>query len=235
MEEHKTLNPQQFLPLVKKIVNTIDVKIPRHWDKDDMIGYGILGLIEATKRYQPSKGVKFQTYASIRIRGAIFDALRKDAPVSRGCWDTIRKIGDVINKFSQDNIEDVSISVIAKELGIDKKQVEEAMDSFKFFSHISLDQTLGFDENNDLKIEDVVTAPIKDTPEETALKNEKVDGLSNAILKLNERQRLVLKFYYYEELTMKEIATILEVSVSRVSQIKTNALIALRKILESDV
>lgn len=234
MKEYKPLNPHKFLPLVKQIVNCIDVKIPAHWDKDDMIGYGILGLMEAIERYQPSKGVKFQTFASIRIRGAIFDALRKDAPVSRNCWDLIRKIGDAINKFSQENVEEISISVIAKELNIDEHKIEEAMESFKFFSHVSLEQSLGFDANSDLKIEDVITAPLKYTPEETVLRNEKVNMLSKAISKLEEKQRRVLTLYYYEELSMKEIASVLEVSVSRVSQIKTAALISLRKIMERD-
>lgn len=231
MEGNRHSDPQQYLPLVKKIVDRIDVKLPEHWDKEDMIGYGVLGLMEAIQRFQPGKGVKFSTFASLRIKGAILDALRRDSPLSRGRWETVRRIAEAIERLSQSTDLEFSLDTIAKELNISKSDVTEALDSVKLLSHLSLEQTLNLDDSNEIKIRDTLTIST-DLPEETVIKKEQISRLSKAINELEERQRLVLTLYYYEELTMKEIAKVLNITVSRVSQIKTLALVALRKKLE---
>ncbi|MDK2985151.1 MAG: polymerase sigma factor FliA [Clostridia bacterium] len=234
MEKYKSIDPQEYLPLVQKIAGRIDVKLPDHWDREDLIGYGVLGLMEAIKRYQPAKGVKFSTYASLRIRGAIMDALRKDAPVSRGRWELVRKITDAMDRLAQETAQEVPLNALASELGMDENTIEEALESFKFLSNVSLEQTLGFSEIAEIKVEDTISAPADESPEERIIRDEREKFLSEAISELNERQRLVLTLYYYEELTMKEIAEVLDVGVARVSQIKTSALASLRKKLERD-
>ncbi len=232
MEENISADPQEYLPLVKQIVDRFDIRLPAHWDKEDMIGYGILGLMEAVKRFQPEKGVKFATFASKRIRGAILDALRRDTPLSRSCWKKVRKITDAMDKITSNTGEEVSIDVIAGEVGLDKKEVEEALESLKLLSHISLEQTLGFTDNEEIKVGDKIMS--SNLPEGIIIKNEQIETLSTAISQLEERQRLVLTLYYYEELTLKEIASITNVSVSRVSQIKSIGLAALRKKIKAD-
>lgn len=217
------IDPLEYMPLVKKIVNRIDIKLPSHWDKDDMISYGVIGLLDAIKRFKPDKEAKFSTFATIRIRGAIIDAVRKAAPVSRGKWESVRKITSAIEKFEQTKEGKYSLSKIAQEVNMSKKEVSEALESLNYFSHVSLEETLG-----------LVDKSFK-TPEENILKEERVEILSEALKDLKEKERLVLTLYYYEELSMKEVAEVLEISVSRASQIKTKALISLRKRLGDNI
>jgi len=231
MEENYPIDPQQYLPLVKSIVDRMDVKIPEAWDKDDMIGYGILGLLEATGRFQPDKGIQFATFASKRIRGAILDALRKDSPLSRNCWQKVQLITQAMERISANTGKEASINEIVKEVDLEKSEVEEAMQSFKLLSSISLDQTLGL---NELRIKDTLKIELDKSPEEKILEDEQTQVLSEAVSLLEKRQRLVLTLYYYEELTLKEIATALDVSISRVSQLKSMGLVALRNKLTTN-
>jgi len=226
MEANNSIDPHQYLPLVKSIVDRMDVKIPDSWDKDDMIGYGILGLLEAMGRFQPEKGIQFATFASKRIRGAILDALRKDSPLSRNCWQKVQLITEAMERISANTGKEASINEIIKEVDLEKSEVEDAMQSFKLLASISLEQTLGF---NELRVKDTIKIELDKSPEEQILEDEQSKVLSEAIALLEKRQRLVLTLYYYEELTLKEIAAALEVSVSRVSQLKSMGLVALRR------
>ncbi len=232
MKENILTNPEEYLPLVKKIVDRIDIKLPVHWDKEDMIGYGVLGLMEAIKRFQPEKGVKFSTFAAKRIHGAILDALRKDTPLSRTCWKKVRKITDAVDRINRETGKEASIEAIAAEVELNIKEVEEALESLKMLSHISLEKTLGFTDNEEIKVGDKIRS--KDLSEEILIKNEQIELLTKAMTQLEERQRLILTLYYYEELTLKEIACITNISISRVSQIKSLGLTRLRKTIKAD-
>lgn len=231
MEKNVGIDPSLYLPLVKSIVDRLDVKIPNYWDKEDVIGYGILGLIEAMGRFQADKGVQFATFASKRIRGSILDALRKDSPLSRNCWQKVQIITDAMEKISVHTGKEASIEEIINEVNMERNEIEEAMQSFKLMASISLEQTLGFDE---LMVKDTLKMPTDNLPDEVFLKKEQTKILSEAIELLEERQRLVLTLYYYEELNLKEIAETLDVSVSRVSQLKTMALASLRRQMQED-
>jgi RNA polymerase sigma factor for flagellar operon FliA len=231
MERNMDIDPQLYLPLVKTIVDRIDVKVPSSWDKEDIIGYGVLGLMEAIGRFQADKGVQFATFASKRIRGAILDALRKDSPLSRNCWQKVKKITDAMEKISGITGKEASIEEIVKEVDMDRNEIEEVMQSFKLLASVSLEQTLGLSE---VKIEDTLKTRMDKSPEEMILEDEQIKYLSKAISLLEKRQRLVLTLYYYEELTLKEIASTLGISVSRVSQLKTMGLAALRQNMLSE-
>lgn len=226
-----TIDPRQYLPLVKSIVDRLDVKTPSYWDKEDLIGYGILGLMEAMERFQSDKGAQFATFASIRIRGAIIDALRKDMPLSRNCWQKIQTITEIMEKISASSGREASIDEIAREAAMTREEIDEALQSFRLMNSVSVEQSLGFE---DLTVGDTLKAPDDKSPEQIYLQEERTKLLGQAIEKLEERQRLVLTLYYYEEMSLKEIAATLDVSVSRVSQVKTMAMAALRKHLEAD-
>ncbi|MEA4924145.1 MAG: FliA/WhiG family RNA polymerase sigma factor [Syntrophomonadaceae bacterium] len=230
MEAGQVIDPQQYLPLVKSIVDRMDVRIPESWDKDDMVGYGILGLLEAVGRFQPEKGIQFATFASKRIKGAILDALRKDSPLSRNCWQKVQLITEAMERISAATGKEASIHEIVREVNLDQAEVEQTMQSFKLLASISLEQTLGI---NELRVKDTLKGEVDKSPEEMYLEDEQAKILSEAVSMLEERQKLVLSLYYYEELTLKEIAAALDVSVSRVSQLKTMALTALRSRLSS--
>jgi RNA polymerase sigma factor, FliA/WhiG family len=230
MEANQVIDPQQYLPLVKSIVDRMDVRIPESWDKDDMIGYGILGLLEAVGRFQPEKGIQFATFASKRIRGAILDALRKDSPLSRNCWQKVQLITEAMERISAVSGKEASINEIVKEVNLDQAEVEQTMQSFKLLASISLEQTLGM---NELRVKDTLKGDVDKSPEDMYIEDEQARILSEAVSLLEDRQRLVLTLYYYEELTLKEIAAALDVSVSRISQLKTQGLSALRSRLST--
>lgn len=231
MERNFPVEPLDYLPLVKSIVDRLDVNIPSYWDRDDVIGYGIIGLMEAAGRFKADKGVQFATYASQRIKGSILDALRSASPLSRNCWQKVQIITEAMEKISAFTGKEASIEEITKEVDLNKSEIEEAMQSFRLMAAVSLEKTLGFDE---LTVRDTLKAPLENSPEEIYLKREQVKLLSKAIESLEERQRLVLTLYYYEELRLQEIAAALDVSVSRVSQLKTMALAALRRHMQGD-
>jgi len=233
MGENFSDSPQEYLYLVRDIVDRIDIKLPDHWDKEDMIGYGVLGLMEALTRFKPEKGVKFSTFASLRIRGAILDALRKEAPLPRTKWKKVRQVTEVMEDLYMSTGDEVSLQTVADKLGMDKREVEETLESFKLLSHISLEQTLGYKESNEIKVGDIINISPDNELESIVLKKEEIETLSKAISKLDKRQRLVLTLYYYEELTLKEIASVMDLGIARVSQIKTLALANLRKIMEN--
>lgn len=226
MDTNITIDPHQYLPLVKSFVDRLDVSIPAYWDRDDVIGYGMIGLLEAAGRFQADKGVQFATYAAQRIKGSILDALRSASPLSRNCWQKVQTITEAMEKISAQSGREASIEDIVKEVDMEQDEIEEAMQSFRLMASVSLEQTLGF---NDLMIGDTLSAPRENSPEEVFLKTEQLELLSEAIESLEERQRLVLTLYYFEELRLQEIAAVLDVSVSRVSQLKTLALAALRR------
>lgn len=229
MNKDNDIDPNSYLPLVRLIVDRLDVKMPSHWNKEDVIGYGVLGLMEAIGRFQPDKGVQFATFASKRIRGAILDALRRDSPLSRNSWQKVQLITEAMERIAAHTDKEVSIEDISKEVDMGRDEIEEVMQSFQLMASVSLEQTLGFDE---LTIKDTLRAPEDSAPDVTLLKKEQLRCLSEAIATLEERPRLILTLYYYEELNLKEIAGILEVSVSRVSQLKTMALAELRSKME---
>jgi RNA polymerase sigma factor (sigma-70 family) len=147
---------EAYLPLVKQIVDRIDVKLPQHWDKEDMIGYGMLGLMEAIKRFKPEKGVQFSTFASIRIKGAILDALRKDTPLPRTLWQKVRRITETMEQIYQVTGQEASIEVVAEKLGMGKSEVEEALEAYRLLSHISLEQSLGFSDSYEMTVADTL-------------------------------------------------------------------------------
>ncbi|NLV21140.1 MAG: FliA/WhiG family RNA polymerase sigma factor [Syntrophomonadaceae bacterium] len=231
MENNVGIDPHQYLPMVKSIVDRLDVNVPSYWDKDDILGYGILGLMEAIGRFQFDKGVQFATFASKRVKGAIIDAIRKDSPLSRNCWQKVQIITDAMERISAITGKEASIEEITREVGMDRAEIEAALQSFKLMASISLEQTLGFD---DLTVMDTLQAPKEKSPEAIILKEEQTRCLSKAIEALEYRQRMVLTLYYYEEMNLKEIAATLDISISRVSQLKTMALATLRKQLEAD-
>ncbi|MGI6452791.1 MAG: sigma-70 family RNA polymerase sigma factor [Syntrophomonadaceae bacterium] len=224
---------EAYLPLVKQIVDRIDVKLPQHWDKEDMIGYGMLGLMEAIKRFKPEKGVQFSTFASIRIKGAILDALRKDTPLPRTLWQKVRRITETMEQIYQVTGQEASIEVVAEKLGMGKSEVEEALEAYRLLSHISLEQSLGFSDSYEMTVADTLESKTWEGVEAQILEKEQKEQLTRAIAELDERQRLVLTLYFYEELTLKEIAQVLDLGVSRISQIKTMALANLRKKLHN--
>lgn len=211
-----------FIPLVKKIVNKLIVSgIPRN-EYDDLVEQGIMGLINAYLNYNPDKSVKFETYASIRIRGEILDYLRSKDWMPRNLRKKIKDISKITD-FTDISGED--IDALCNKLNISKEDYYKLQTQIVASNISSLDDIL---ENN-------LTAVISvdDLPErETLIKDER-RIIKESIDNLNEREKLIITLYYYEELSLKEISHVLDVSESRVSQIHSRALAKLRQMLQN--
>jgi len=231
MENLAVIDPHQYLPLVKAIVDRMDVSIPDFWDKDDMIGYGVLGLLEAARRFRPEDGFQFATFAAKRIKGAILDALRRDSPLSRNCWQKVQKITAVMETMASSSGEEATIEEIAARVDMERAEVDEALRSFQLMAAISLEQTLGLD---NVKVVDTLAEPAENSPDASIIREEQSSLLASSLEKLDDRQRQVLTLYYYEELSMKEIAAVLNIGVPRVSQLKTMGLATLRRNLSPE-
>ena len=196
-------------------------------DYEDLVSYGVMGLIDARKKFDESRGVKFSTYASIRVSSFIIDEIRKYSPVSRTYMSKIKEYNKCVDLGEQRIIKKKSEDEIAQYMDITKKEVISIRNKMKTSSNISIDHTVSEGEKEFSIIDTIEDEDIL-CPEEAFEQKELQDVLAKAIDMLKEKDRLVLSLYYYEELTLKEIGEILGVSESRVSQLNNRAISNLR-------
>ena len=193
-------------------------------DYEDLVSYGVMGLIDARKKFDESRGVKFSTYASIRVSSFIIDEIRKYSPVSRTYMSKIKEYNKCVDQLQQKLFRKPSEDEIAQYMDITKKEVISIRNKMKTSSNISIDHTVSEGEKEFSIIDTIEDEDIL-CPEEAFEQKELQD---KAIDMLKEKDRLVLSLYYYEELTLKEIGEILGVSESRVSQLNNRAISNLR-------
>jgi RNA polymerase sigma factor for flagellar operon FliA len=219
----------EYLPLVKYIAGRLAIGLPRSVEMDDLINAGVVGLIEAYSNFDIGKGVKFETYASLRIRGAILDELRGMDWVPRSTRARSREVERTISKLEGELGRSPTEDELAAGLGVDMDTYYHIIDDVSSASLLSLDET-SFGEDDDKPVALVDTLRSEDQP--SALSNlereELRDLLADSLGEITEQERLVIALYYYEELTLKEIGQVLELSESRVSQLHTKAVLGLR-------
>jgi RNA polymerase sigma factor for flagellar operon FliA len=188
---------------------------------DDLVGYGTFGLIDAVDKFDYSKGVKFETYASLRIRGAILDQIRKMDWIPRSIRQKQRKIDMAYQCLEQKHGRMANDEEVATELEISVDELETWQNQTKVTNIISLDEFM--EQGAESKVEQSLTADF-DQPDRIIEKQELRELLVKTLETLTEKEKKVIVLYYYEELTLKEISRILEVSESRISQLHTKAL-----------
>lgn len=222
----------KYLGLVHYVVNKLFKTMPSNVDREDLVNIGVIGLSEALDRYNPYYGIKFETYAIPRIRGAIIDELRKQDWIPRSLRSKSNKIKKVVEELQQACRGDVSAEAIAGELGISEAEYRQWQSQLTRTSMISLDKpNPNFDDHNLYEaVEDVSSANPLENLEEEELKK----LLVKAIKKLPEKARLAITLYYYERLTFKEIGKILNVSESRISQIHSETVDRLKRMLKRE-
>ncbi len=216
----KELLIEHYAPLVRIVAGRLGIYLTNYVELDDLIGYGVLGLIDAIDKFDHQKQVKFETYASLRIRGAIIDEIRKLDWVPRTLRKKQKDLTKVFEKLEIEHGQYPTQEQIMSELNIDKDEYYKLMQETNINSLVSIDENEAYLAN----IEDK-TVP---TPSEQIENKEIVDTLEMAVLELSEREQMVIKLYYYEELTLKEISLVLGVSESRVSQIHTKSIAKLK-------
>ena len=211
----------EYAPLVKIVAGRLSIYLGYNVEYDDLVGYGIFGLIDAIDKFDYGKGVKFETYASLRIRGAILDQIRKMDCIPRSLRQKQKKMEAAISKIETQYGRPAKDEEIASELGIETEELINWQGQAKITNIISLDE---FVEASGEKEVNVIKSNSYEQPESIALKNEVKQQLMDSLETLTDKERKVILLYCYEELTLKEISRILEVSESRVSQLHTKAL-----------
>jgi len=222
----------QHAPLVKYIVGRLAISLPPSLEQQDLIGYGLMGLIDAVDRFDPGRGVKFETYALNRIRGHILDELRALDLLPRSARRKAQRIRDAIGQLEARLHRHPSHDEIAAYLGMDADEFGEAL-VHASCAVLSLDSPLDDDSGNG-SLSDTLTNPERSGALDTIVEQELRQRLSAAIGRLPEREKLVLALYYYEELTMKEVAQVMEISESRVCQLHAKAILTLRAALDAE-
>lgn len=215
---------QEYFNLVKTITSKLYNSLGGQVEFEDLYSYGVEGLISCIDKYRKDKGVKFETYASIRIKGAMLDYLRKMDTLSRGVRSKAKQIQKVINDFEETQNRTPTNLEISKFLGLSVEEVEKTLVAKSMFNVMSLEEAIEFKK---LDIEQ-----LEDTPEKEYAKKELKDVLTKAIELLKENEKTVISLYYYEELMLKDIAEVLGVTLSRASQIHSKAISKIKLYLE---
>ena len=227
-EAEKTLpviNVENYAHLVKRIAHHMMVRMPASVQVEDLIQAGMVGLLEAAQKFDASKGASFETYAGIRVRGAIVDEMRRGDWVPRSVHRNSRRVADAVARVEARNGRDASDEEIAREMGVELDEYHQMLLDSTSSRLFSYDEACEEDDGTDAQVvkERQLDNPLNDFQRDNMLK-----ALSQEILKLPERERLVMALYYDEELNLKEIGAVIGVSESRVSQIHTQAALRLK-------
>ncbi|NNF99232.1 MAG: FliA/WhiG family RNA polymerase sigma factor [Desulfobacteraceae bacterium] len=223
----------EYLPYVNRIVNRIAIHLPPSVEVDDLVNVGIIGLIQAIERYDPTRDNKFITYAVFRIKGAVLSELRSRDFLGRTTRRKIRDLEKAYVKLEQKLGREVDDEEVAEEMNMNLEQFYQVkrMSSISFVSF----EEIGYStkEEKESLLSFLASGNSDDALAKTALKELKVT-LAKSIESLPEKEKLVISMYYSDELTMKEIGKVLSITESRVSQIHTQAVIHLRSKLRRE-
>lgn len=218
--------------VVKYIAGRMAIHVPSNIEMNDLIHWGVLGLIDAVEKFDHKQDIKFSTYASIRIRGAIIDQIRSLDWAPRSLRNMARRVGAAREKLRHEFGREPSAAELAADMGVTEDVVEETQAQLQTAQVLSLDDYIPNDESSQTrKVSNIEDRSIR-TPQDNIEDQERLDRLIAAIMQVPEQQQKVLHLYYYEELTLKEIGLVLEVSESRVCQIHSAAMKSLRKVMQ---
>jgi len=224
-----------YSPMVKFVAGRLGAGLPSHVDDADLISYGLMGLIGAIERFEPERGIKFETFAMTRIRGAIIDELRSLDWVPRSVRSRAREIEAAQTKLEHELQRAPTEEELAAKLGIDEEELQTSLLEIANSSVYALDElwTVSDSSGDQVSLLDTISDPRADDPQETLDSTEVKDRLTDAIGSLPEREQLVVALYYYENLTLREIGEVLGVTESRVSQLHTKAVMRLKSHLQA--
>lgn len=215
----------EYSHLIKFIAGRLNIYFGSNVEYDDLVGFGVFGLIDAIDKFDVNKGVKFETYASLRIRGSIIDSIREMDWVPRSLRQKSKELEKAYWEIENELGHSASDQEIADKLGITTDEFYKLLNEVNVTSMVSLEDFL--EQNYEIGVDSPI-GNFDDRPEKHVEMNELRDILGDAINKLPEKEKTVLSLYYYEELTLKEISAIMKVSESRISQLHTKAIMRLR-------
>lgn len=220
-----------YAPLVNKVVGRMGLNPEGAIEWNDLINYGVMGLIDAVERYEPARGVTFQTFASLRIRGSVLDALRQFDPLGRQARRRVREAKEAIQQLTGSLGRTPEDEEVATAIGLTLEQYQQVLQDASFVM-LSLDQPLreGGDDQK-LRLADLLEDPDAQSTLEQIEEAELHERLVQAIGSLSRREQVLLSLYYYEDLTMREVATVMEISQTRVCQLHARAILTLKALI----
>ncbi|OEU50596.1 MAG: RNA polymerase subunit sigma [Desulfobulbaceae bacterium S5133MH15] len=214
--------------LVDILVGRMVTQVPSFMNKDDMKSAGMVGLLDASNKFDPSKNILFKTFAEYRIRGAILDEMRKLDWFSRSLRDKQNKITKTIAKLELELGRDPEEQEVAKSMDLSLDDYRSMLAQVGHLGCVSLNETLDHSSEGRSFLETLADQRSSTIPGKRIEDQELTETIAGILAQLTEKERLVISLYYYEELTQKEISEILEVSEGRVSQLHSQALIKLK-------
>ena len=225
---------KEYAPMVKYVANRIAMRLPPHVEVDDLISVGVLGLIDAIDKYDSTRGAKFKTYAEFRVRGAILDELRSMDWVPRSVRQKASSMDGVVQKLQNKLGRRPEDDEVAEEMGVSLDELFTTLNETKSMPILSLeDLGIAKESGEQQSLLDCLAGKNDADPQTYLRLVELKEIIAKAIDTLPEKERLMISLYYYEELTMKEIGGVLEITESRVSQIHSKAVFRLRNKLKS--
>ncbi len=225
---------KRYSPMIKYVANRIAMRLPPHIEVDDLISVGVLGLMDAISKYDSSRGAKFKTYAEFRVRGAILDELRALDWVPRSIRQKASAVEKVVRSLEAKLRRLPEDEEVAKEMDLTLDQFYRTIDETKSVPVFSLeDLGIAKESGEQQSLLDCLAGKADADPQTQIRLIELKEIIAKAIDTLPEKERLMVSLYYYEELTMKEIGAVLDITESRVSQIHSKAVLHLRTKLKS--
>jgi RNA polymerase sigma factor for flagellar operon FliA len=223
---------QKYLPLVSAVVNRLAMTLPEHVDHDDLYSVGLIGLLQALRNYNPACGTSFETYARVRVRGAMLDELRRMDWVPRTVHEKARRIKGVLGELEQKLGKTPTEAQMAKAMGITLNEYQDLLDEVRPAAFVCLDAVNSSDEGDSGPLYEVIADQAHEGPVEKASNNELKAVIFERLKELPEMQRKVLALYYLEDMHLREIAEVFNLTESRICQIHAQAILAIRSYLQ---
>ena len=224
---------EQHLPLVRTVVGRLAMTLPSHVNVDDLYSAGLVGLLNAVRRYNPKTGCSFESYARVRIRGAIFDELRRLDWVPRSVHEKARKLEKVMQDLTQRTGRVPSNAEMAKALKISEDEYDELLEQVRPVTYVCLDSVQNGEGDHGSAYDFIPDESQKDPDRQTAVR-ELARVIEGRLQLLPEMQRKVLALYYFEDLRLREIAEAFGVTESRICQIHAQAILAIKSLLQKE-
>jgi RNA polymerase sigma factor for flagellar operon FliA len=218
----------KYLPLVDYVVHRLSISLPHTVQKDDLKSFGFNGLLDAIDKFDFSRGLQFETYASWRIKGAIIDGLRQNDWIPRSIRDKARKIEEAYTILEQEKLRSVTDQEVSQYLGINESEVNRIIVEASLSAVTSIDEPIYDDEEHQIGRYNMIKNQQAESPESHMHQQYVKEILTEAIERLPEKEQMVVALFYFEEMNLTEIAEILGLSTSRISQLHSKAVLRLK-------
>lgn len=219
---------EQYLPLVKTVVGRLQMSLPSHVDAEDLYSAGLVGLLDAIRHYNPKLGSTFETYARVRVRGAVFDELRRMDWVPRSIHSKAKKVQEVIKQLEQKMRRVPTDVEVAGVLEISLDEYHQLLEEIRPATFVCLDAALSDESDNSPSQYEAFADAKQENPLDGVARNEMAEIIANHLQQLPQMQRQVLALYYFEDMRLREIAEIFSLTESRICQIHSQAILSLR-------